>query len=191
MRILFLTSISFATVYLVASISTAGDYNGDGYDDLAIGVPGETINNKMSAGLVHVVFGSANGLSTSNDQLYHEDSGTRNKAEAFDFYGYAIASGDFDNDGFDDLAVGAPEWRNAKGRVNVIYGSLSGPLRTDMQFINQSKSGYSGNAEPNDQFGAALVVGDFDGDNYDDLAVGVLPQLPGAPSPPPKTFWCD
>jgi FG-GAP repeat len=82
---------------------------------------------------------------------------------------------DFNNDGFGDLAVGAPgedvgAVANA-GAVSVLYGS-SGGLASDGQVLTQDAAGVPGVSEIGDRFGAALVAGDFNGDAFSDLAVG-------------------
>src|SRR5687768_1995998 len=101
--------------------SVIGDFNGDGVDDMAIGV-GEGIG-----GGVNVIYGTPAGLSSNGNQLWTQDSpGILDVAEAGDGFGNSLAVGDFDNDGFDDLAVGASgEEVNGfvdSGAVTGIYG---------------------------------------------------------------------
>jgi hypothetical protein len=109
----------------------AGDYNGDGYDDLAVGVNGEDLSTSAEAGAIHVLYGSSGpGLTSSGNQLWHQDiSGIQSVAESDEWFGDALATGDFDGDGYDDLAVGVPaediSFENA-GAVSVLYGSGSG-----------------------------------------------------------------
>src|SRR6266498_5852274 len=92
-----------------------GDFNGDGIADLAIGEPGATINGHANAGDVIVIYGSAAGLTTTGarrPELWYQDrwGGTRtfDTAQAGDLFGSALASGDFNGDGFSDLAIGIP-----------------------------------------------------------------------------------
>jgi disulfide bond formation protein DsbB len=73
---------------------TAGDLNGDGQSDLAIGAPAESFSGLQSAGVVHVLYGSAAGLVAAGSQLWSQDSpGIANGAEDFDFFGDSLAAG--------------------------------------------------------------------------------------------------
>ncbi|MCF6156688.1 MAG: hypothetical protein E3K36_15960 [Candidatus Brocadia sp.] len=160
------------------SALTAGDFNGDGFDDLAVGVPFEITGDIVVAGAVNVLYGSAAGLSSTDNQLWNQDSiDIRNTVEEGDFFGSALAAGDYDNDGFDDLVVGVPGEDIAgtvgAGAVNVLYGSASGLSSTDNQIWHQNSPGIRGTVELFDAFGSALAAGDFNGDGFDDLAVGV------------------
>ncbi len=137
----------------------SGDFDGDGFDDLAIGAPGEGIGAKADAGAVNVLYGSASGLTATGDQLWHQStSGVLGGAEAGDLFGASLASADFDGDGKDDLAIGAPgEGIGAKadaGAVNVLYGSASGLTAAGDQLWHQNVAGVLGGAEPGDLFGS-------------------------------------
>ena len=152
----------------------AGDFDGDGYDDLAIGSPKEDIGNENDAGMVTILYGGSGGLSTAGDQGWHQDSsGIKGAAETNDFFGAALASGDFNNDGYDDLAIGVPE-ENLSGGVNagavaVLFGS-SGGITANDDFITLASPTMWFAENTDDKFGSALAVGDFDGDGVDDLA---------------------
>ena len=163
------------------SAITCGDYNGDGYDDLAIGVPHESIgsaNPVAGAGAVNVIYGSNLGLIATGDQVWHQNrSGIVGVAEGGDLFGWSLASGDFDSDGYSDLAVGIPgesvgSLTNA-GAVQILYGTRTGLNSTNNRILDQSTSGIEGSAESGDRLGESLVSGNFNGDNFDDLAIGV------------------
>ena len=82
----------------------AGDFNNDGFADLAAGAPFETVSNAFAAGAVSVLYGSAGGLTTGGGRLFTQVAGN---PEVGDQFGSALAAGDFNQDGFVDLAAGA------------------------------------------------------------------------------------
>lgn len=158
-----------------------GDFNGDGYDDLAIGVPSEDVisNGKFlpDAGIVHVVYGSPNRLDVVHSEVWHQDrAGILGVMEAYDYFGKNLAVGDFNNDGFDDLAIGVPHedlgTAHDAGVVQVLYGARNGLSDWD-QVYHQDVTAIIGAVEDLDRFGFSIAVGDFNGDNYDDLSVGI------------------
>ena len=167
----------------VAGAAMPYDSDGDGYADLAVGVAGESVRGVPWAGAVQVMYGSAAGV-TARDQLWHQGSkGIKNKLEKRDNFGAVRASGDFDADGYADLAVGIPHEnlgtvRDA-GAVQVLYGGPSGLTARD-QVWHQGKPGILGNNESDDFFGYALAAGDFDADGDDDLAIGVRGESVGS-----------
>ncbi|MBN1814519.1 MAG: FG-GAP repeat protein [Anaerolineae bacterium] len=159
-----------------------GDFDGDDYDDLAVGAPGQQIGDDDNAGVVNVIYGSATGLTAVGNQVWRQGAdGIIGSAEADDWFGYSLTSADFDGDGYDDLAVGVPyEDHNSAtttiedmGGVNIIYGSASGLTGADTWWIAQNLADIADTGETDDLFGWALAVGDFNRDHYADLAVGV------------------
>jgi hypothetical protein len=163
----------------------AGDFDDDGFADLTVGVPGETLGSIPGAGAVNVLYGAAVGLAGSGSQQFTQDSaGVPGTAEAEDGFGGALAAGDFDDDGFADLAVGVPGEDlgsiNAAGAVNVLYGSAAGLTGSGSQQFTQDSPASPGTAAPFDFFGASLAAGDLDGDGFSDLAVGVPREVVGA-----------
>ena len=170
----------------VSSLSSGkayGDFNGDGKDDLAIGVPFEDVSLSMDAGAVHVIYGSATGLSATNprsDQFWNQDTpDVDDIAEKGDSFGRALSAGDFNGDGKDDLAIGVPSENQGNlvnsGGVEVLYGSSKGLSATIIadQFWTQDSPDVEGGSELDDSFGSSVSAGDFNGDGIDDLAIGV------------------
>ena len=153
----------------------AGDFDGDGQQDLAIGAPGETIDSGPRSGAVYVLLGSGAGL-TPAAVLDQRGLGAD---EEDDRFGATLATGDFNGDGYTDLAVGAPGeapgTSPVSGGVFVFLGSSAGLL--PLRFVDQAELGVN---ELGDRFGAALCVGDYDGDGRDDLAVGAPGEAPGS-----------
>src|SRR5690606_3856340 len=90
-----------------------------------------------------------------------------------DSFGFSLAVGDFNNDDFDDLAIGSPGEDNSGGLVHVIYGSFSGLTANGNQRWRQGQDGIPGSRQNGDLFGYAVAAGDLNGDSFDDLIVGV------------------
>ncbi len=169
-------------VYAARLPSTSGsvlsDFNNDGFADIAVGVAGEGIGNKDAAGAVNVIYGSAGGLAVPGNKIWHQDrNNIDGKAEAGDLFGFSSAAGDFDGDGFADLAIGAQHEgianKNNAGAVNVIYGAQNGLASNGDQLWYQKSANIKGTSETNDRFGYSLATGYFNNDIYADLAIGV------------------
>ena len=111
--------------------TACGDFDGDGYDDLAIGAPGKDRNSRQGTGAVTILYGTPGGLQAFSNNLF--DMGSPGVLEVPDpgaGFGSVLASGDFNGDGYADVAVGAPDKaRNgqaAAGIVVVLLGSANG-----------------------------------------------------------------
>lgn len=194
---------------------TVGDFNGDDYADLAIGVRNEDIGSIQGAGAVNVIYGSSNGLTWENNQflsqneLRDENNGANAYtyigdlvagAEKDDFFGHALAAGDLNNDSYDDLVIGVygegiGSLGNA-GAFHIVRGSEDGLTAYNNEHWHQQAAyrdtnsdgsvditigNPDGTEESGDWFGYSLAVGDFNGDQFDDLAVGV----------PNESLWID
>jgi hypothetical protein len=152
-----------------------GNFNNDAFDDLAVGVPGESVNGQGGAGEVFVFFGSASGLRTDNEQVWSQDSsGISGASLAGDSFGAALAVADFDADTYDDLVIGVPgksASANEAGLVMLLPGSAGGPTSVE-DVWEQGFNGLCCLPDAGDHLGASLVAGDFDGDGYADLVIG-------------------
>jgi hypothetical protein len=135
---------------------------------LAIGAAAEDLGSPVivNAGAVNVIYGSASGLSATAtpDQVWHQASANIEGAiEQHDMFGHAVAAGDFNGDGYSDLAIGVPGegigTSYVAGAVNVIYGSASGlsATATPDQVWHQDSPNVEDVSEDTDSFGSALA----------------------------------
>ena len=150
-----------------------GDLNRDGYGDLVTGWPQDN--------LVHVVYGGPQGLSSTRAQRTYSqaDSGVPGTEEEGDQFGSAVAIGDTDRDGYDDLVIGASYETGTDtvatagaGAITVLRGSATGLTTTGAKSFTQLAAGVPGTSEVDDHFGAALELVDTDKDGDPELYVG-------------------
>lgn len=163
----------------------AGDFDGDGRDDLAAFVQGQRVNGKDEAGAVVVFSGGSGGLRAKGSRLWTEDTkGIAGRPAAFDQFGFALAAGDFDHDSREDLAVGVPyetvAGTSSAGTARVIYGSSTGLSKGGAKRFSQGSGGLLGVAGNADYFGSSLAAGRLDAGKRDDLAIGAPNDQVGA-----------
>ncbi len=144
------------------------DFNGDGFTDLAVGAPSGGVDFR---GAVTIALGSAGGITGDHIDTLSPQTGGPNQS-----FGTAIASADFNHDGFADLAVGLPGQavggKTFAGQVVVLFGSAEGLRSDNPRTFTQNTPGIPGDPQQNAYFGATLAAGDFDGDGRSDLAIG-------------------
>jgi hypothetical protein len=156
------------------SVSTAGDINGDGVDDLIIGAP---YGGDVSMGHSYVVFGSTGGFSASmNLSALNGSNGFRLVGDTGgEESGSSVsAAGDINGDGVDDLIIGAPYGGSAdSGRSYVVFGSAGAfPTSMDLSGLN-GNNGFRLNGAAGDYSGNSVsAAGDVNGDGVDDLIIG-------------------
>lgn len=163
------------------AVSTAGDFNGDGIEDIVIGSPFADIGGQLDTGSVYVIFGEANGFAEATFDLNTLDgaNGFQIDGRAFsDNFGYSVSSvGDMNGDGFDDLLVGAP---NADpqgmitGEAYLIFGSDEGfAAQQDVSALTTDQLALITSFNILDAGGFATGGGfDLNGDGLDDAVVG-------------------
>ncbi len=165
-----------ATAQAAAPSGLSGDFNGDGYRDLAIAAPIGKVSGKSGAGYVAVVYGTKSGLDTANRQVISQaTSGIPGTPESGDYFGDRLTTGDLDDDGYTDLIVGVHGERigstDESGALTVIWGGASG-LTTATDITSPLP-------ENRNELGWSVAAGDFDGDGDTDLAAANLayPEL--------------
>ena len=174
------------------SALAAGDFNNDGFADLAVGAPhwGSAAEDDEGFGKVYIFWGNSAGLDVTSPRHIAGGGGGGGGAKEGDEFGAALAAADFDSNGYDDLAIGAPgggtdaqcpviDILNCElavpehGFVRVIYRTAYGDGDLRWDYFDQNSPNVDGGKEVGDHFGAALGAGNFDGYSGPDLAIGI------------------
>lgn len=153
-----------------STVVPQADFNGDGIGDVAFSAAGAYVSGNKTAGQLVVLYGTSTGVSSAKRTVLSQNSaGVPGTAEAGDAFGGETAYGDFNSDGYDDIAVAAAGedvgGDTDGGTLAVLWGSASGITGTGVTIADPAVSSH-------DFWGKNLAAGDFDGDGKDDLAVG-------------------
>lgn len=154
-----------------SALAGAGDVNGDGFDDLIIGARGADPHGLVDAGQAYIVFGAPTfTASVDLGTLTGANGVPLNGAAAGDTAGTSVAGGrDVNNDGFDDVFIGAPQTGDAKGDAYLVYGGnftgsagITGTERNDIlsgTAAAETIIGGRGNDTINGKGGADVIRG--------------------------------
>lgn len=169
-----LTALPAATASAAPS-GLAGDFNGDGYRDVAVSAVCTDVGSASCAGAVVVLYGSSSGVSAARKAVITQNSaGVPGTAESGDLFGSALAAADLDRDGYSDLVVGSSGEsigdRDDVGSGTVLWGSKSG------------LSGGKGLPQPSTlsergRYAYSVATGDFDGDGDTDVTLTGLSHV--------------
>ena len=162
------------------SVSSAGDVNGDGFDDVIIGASRADPNGNNVAGESYVVFGAAGGFTPSLflGALDGTNGFRIDGIDASDRSGESVSSaGDVNGDGFDDLIIGAfggdPNGNNVAGESYVIFGAAGGFAPSLSLAALDGTNGFRLDGSDNyDSSGISVSsAGDVNGDGFDDVII--------------------
>ena len=183
------------------SVSSAGDVNGDGYDDLIIGARGADPGGNSEAGETYVVYGGAHAPGTGGVLALWALDGTNGFTltgiDTDDLSGFSASSaGDVNGDGYDDLIIGAnradPDGNSGAGETYLVYGGVRAPGISgvlDLSALDGTNGFTLTGIDANDLSGFSVSsAGDVNGDGYDDLIIGAFRADPGGNSNAGETY---
>jgi len=136
-----------------------GDVDNDGYGDVIIGArcyPG----GKPNQGRAYLYYGgSRSNMNAKADEIFDAESKSNN------YFGQGIVCHDFNNDGHDDMVIGAQGYNGRQGRAYLFYGDTRANLDTIADKTFDGEMEYS-------DYGFAIICGDIDGDENSDIIIG-------------------
>ena len=161
-----------------AALAFLGDVDGDGFEDLAVGTPGDD-ELGSSCGAVSLLFLDGEGRVSRTSAIREQVTGTAANLNEGSLLGYSLAAlGDLDGDGISELAVGAPTWSGVaqwQGGVWVLFLDGTGNVNRSVELVSSDRLRAAA-APSRTCLGASLAhLGDLDGDGTIELAIGQSP----------------
>ncbi|WP_342088949.1 FG-GAP-like repeat-containing protein [Dyadobacter sp. OTU695] len=143
------------------SVASAGDVNADGYSDIIVGESGYDLSNweYSDEGRVWIYYGSANGLIPNGTILNGQLDNL--------YFGFSVSGADINGDSYSDVLVGCTFFADGEyyeGAAYVYYGSQTGVTPLNLTIVQSNVMGA--------QMGNKIATGDFNGDGFNDIAVG-------------------
>ncbi|GJM21016.1 MAG: hypothetical protein DHS20C15_09310 [Planctomycetota bacterium] len=162
-----------------ARVEAAGDFNNDGYADALIGAEQANPNSKADSGNAYVVYGGSSlpdvialaSLGSAGVTLNGERAGDR-------LGGDVAGGGDVNNDGYDDILLGADQWdvvggvQTDDGRAYLVYGGASIANTIDIGSLGAGGVTFTGGNSDDEAGGFVAMGGDMNRDGYADLLIG-------------------
>ncbi len=172
-----------------SSVATAGDFNGDGYDDVIVGAPLNSPLSRTKAGSAFIIYGSYGNAIPKEINLA--------KINTYPFtqiYGPAAGyqcgiivseAGDFNKDGYSDIIIScyyaSPNSLEYAGAVYVVYGNSNKAASIDLASLSKAQGFVIYGASSYDYFGFSIAaVGDINNDGYEDIALGAPTASPNS-----------
>ena len=167
------------------SVSGAGDFNKDDYDDLLIGAYAADAEGRIDAGQSYLIYGAASYAATMELSGLNGSNGFAiNGTSTADFSGWAVSdAGDINKDNFDDILIGAPaataNGKEEAGKTYVLFGTNSNPSVFNLATLNGINGFTLNGLEAHSYSGSALSnAGNINGDGIEDILIGARDAAP-------------